>query len=106
DNLGNGDPKDGDMEGGINMGFFWEDPIDSEDQWRVSIRNELAQKNMSVDVTPRRCQKFKLKPGQKAEWSASTGGKGVVTADKRGIITVTNVIIKPEGTTVITIKKK
>jgi hypothetical protein len=26
--LGNGDPKDGDMEGGINLGFDWTDPVD------------------------------------------------------------------------------
>ena len=33
--LGNGDPKDGDLEGGINLGFDWKDVIDEQAKWSV-----------------------------------------------------------------------
>jgi hypothetical protein len=60
---------------------------------------------MTVDVTPRRLQKFKPKPGEKFKWTSSTGGSGTVTADKWGLVTVEKVKIYPGATTKLTIGK-
>ncbi|MCX7591977.1 MAG: hypothetical protein N2255_10165, partial [Kiritimatiellae bacterium] len=79
-NMGNGDPTDGEMEGGINLGFAWENVVDEPEQWSVTISNELARQEATVDVTPRRCQKFKPKPDEPLEWSDSHGTKGMVHA--------------------------
>ena len=62
--LGNGDPKDGDLEGGINLGFDWKDVVDEAGKWSVTLANDLAKDDMTVDVTPRRCQKFKVSAGR------------------------------------------
>src|SRR6185436_14411822 len=80
--MGNGDPKGGDLEGGINLGFDWKDVVDEEGKWSVTISNDLAKEAMTVGVTPRRCQKFKLKPGVEYRWTTSTGASGTVSADK------------------------
>lgn len=63
DRLRNGDPQDGDLIGGINLGFIWRAVDDREDEWSVTIENDLCRAKMTVDVTPRRCQRYKVKAG-------------------------------------------
>ncbi len=116
DNLGNGDPKDGDLGNvdkakgptetfGINLGFIWKDVVDEEGRWAVTLSNDLCKADMTVDVTPRRCQKFKLKPGDKLKWTNSAGGAGDATADQWGLVTVEKVAIKPGAETTLTITR-
>jgi predicted esterase len=102
--LGSGSKDEGDREGGINLGFDWKDVVDEEGRWSVTISNDLAKEAMTVDVTPRRCQKLKLKPGTECKWTASTGASGTVTADKWGLVTVPRVAIKAGTGTVLTIQ--
>ncbi|MBA4066770.1 MAG: hypothetical protein C0501_24300 [Isosphaera sp.] len=101
--LGTGDPKDGDLEGGINLGFKWSDVVDEDAKWSVRLSNELATGDMTVDVTPRRCQKFKARPNAEAKWETSTGDSGKVTADAAGLVTVPRVKLSPGKDTVLTI---
>ena len=98
-------PKDGDSEGGINLGFFWTDPVDTRDEWSVSISNELARAEMTVDVTPRRCQQFLLKKGEKVTWTNSAGGSGSLIADAWGFVTIPRVHIAPGAPTILTIRR-
>jgi len=112
DNLGNGDPKDGDLgvpdfkkSPGINLGFIWKDVADEDGKWSVKLSNDLAKAEMTVDVTPRRCQKFKLKAGDKLKWTNSAGGNGEVVADQWGLVTVEKVKIAPGAESVLTITK-
>lgn len=101
--LGNGDPKDGDLEGGINLGFAWQDVLDEEGRWAVTLSNDLAKDDMTVDVTPRRCQKYKARPGEPFRWTTSSGGAGAVTADEHGLVTVPRVAIQAGKSTNLTI---
>lgn len=103
--MGSGDPKDGDLEGGINLGFDWRDIVDKPDRWSVKLSNELAKEDMTADVTPRRCQQFKPRPGATYRWTSSTGAFGTSTADQHGLVTVTKVIIKPGASTTLIIEK-
>jgi hypothetical protein len=105
DNPGNGDPRDGDMKGGINLGFDWKDVLDEPGRWSAKISNALCKTQMTVDVTPRRCQKFKPEPGEKFKWTSSTGGAGEVTVDKWGLVTVEKVKINPGAATKLTISR-
>ncbi len=89
DDIGPAGPK----EGYINLGFIWTDPVEDANKWESTISNAEAKVDITVDVTPRRCQKFKLKPGEKLKWANSAGGKGTVTADKWGLVTVEKVKI-------------
>jgi hypothetical protein len=102
-NMGSGDPKDGDLEGGINLGFDWKDVVDEQDKWSVALSNELAKDEMTVDVTPRRCQKFKPRPSSQVRWTTATGESGTVVVDKWGLVTVPKVAIKPAKATVLTL---
>src|SRR5262249_13833295 len=102
-NMGNGDPKDGDLEGAINLGFDWKDVLDEEGRWSVTLANDLAKDEMTVDVTPRRCQKFKPRPGEQVRWTTSNGDSGSITVDKWGLVTVPKVGIKAGKTTVLMI---
>ncbi|HOX07461.1 MAG TPA: hypothetical protein PK280_13745 [Planctomycetota bacterium] len=102
---GPGDPKAGDMEGGINLGFIWKDVVDEAGKWSVKLSNDLAKAEMTVDVTPRRCQQFKLKAGDKLKWTNSAGGAGDVAADQWGLVTIEKVKIAPGAETVLTITK-
>ena len=100
---GPGDPKAGDMEGGINLGFSWKNVVDEANRWSVALSNDLCQAEMTVDVTPRRGQKFKPAPGAKFPWTNTAGGNGEVTADAWGLVTVEKVRIKPGAATVLNI---
>jgi hypothetical protein len=102
--MGNGDPKDGDLEGGINLGFDWKDVRDEPALWSAAVSNDLAREPMTADVTPRRCQKFKPKPGDTLRWAASTGESGTVVADRWGLVTVPKVVIRPGEATTLAIQ--
>lgn len=101
-NPGDGDPKSGDLEGGINLGFRWSDVVDEETQWSVKLSNDLSTADMTVDVTPRRCQSFKPRLNA-VRWSTSAGESGSVTADAAGVVTVPRVKLSTGKTTVLTL---
>jgi hypothetical protein len=101
--LGNGSPTDGDLQGGINLGFDWSAVGDQPKQWTATITSSLATATMTVDVTPRRCQKFLLEPGDAVTWTTSTGGSGTLRADAWGLATVPAVAIAPGQGTVVTL---
>jgi hypothetical protein len=102
--LGNGSKEDGDREGGVNLGFDWKEILDEEGKWSVTLSNELVKDSMTVDVTPRRCQKFKPRPGTECKWTTSTGLSGTTTADQWGLVTVPNVVLKARTGTELTIQ--
>jgi len=97
---------DGDTEGGINLGFAWKNVVDEADKWSVVLSNALCKAPMTVDVTPRRCQAFKPKPGAAFTWTNTASGEGAVTADPHGLVTISKVAIKPGEETTLTIQRK
>ena len=102
--MGPGDPKLGAPVGGINLGFDWSDVRDEPGRWSIALGNELAKDRMTVDVTPRRCQAFRPKPGESFRWTDSAGGAGTVTADDWGLVTVPQMAILPGRKTTLTIE--
>ncbi|MEX0718647.1 MAG: hypothetical protein WD066_18785 [Planctomycetaceae bacterium] len=104
--MGNGDKTVGDLVGGINLGFDWSDVVDEKDRWSIKLSNELCTEDMTVDVTPRRCQQFKAKPGDVFRWTNSAGGEGEVTADQWGLVTIEKVKIEPGEATTLVITRK
>jgi hypothetical protein len=102
-NPGSGDPRNGDLEGGINLGFRWDELVDDEGKWSIRLANDLAKADMTVDVTPRRCQKFKPSPGSEVRWSTSSGAKGTVEVDRHGLVTIGKVTLSPGKDATLTI---
>jgi hypothetical protein len=103
--LGTGDPKDGDLEGGINLGFVWRDVVDEERRWSVRLSNDLAKDAMTVDVTPRRCQQFRPRAGSEVSWTTSSGQSGKAVVDAAGLATISRVPLRPGAELVLTIAR-
>jgi hypothetical protein len=102
---GAGDPKEGDLEGGINLGFDWKDVVDEEGGWTATISNSRCSAEMTVDVTPRRCRKFRPKPGDRLNWTSSSGGSGSVSAGPAGLVTIEKLRLKPAEPTTLRITR-
>jgi len=73
--------------------------VDEVDEWSMTVGlfPTAPQPRATVDVTPRRTQKFTLQPGERVAWTnTSLGGpriaqSGEATADKWGLVTLTAV---------------
>jgi hypothetical protein len=98
--------KRADKEGGINLYQRW-DPasiVDEPQTWAVTVWLAASDRqseynaptdSATMDITPRRCQKFKPMPGETFKWVNENGGKeiqsGQVTADNWGLVTLEGV---------------
>ncbi|HRT96394.1 MAG TPA: hypothetical protein P5532_18370, partial [Planctomycetota bacterium] len=95
---GDGDHADAEKGGGINLYQLWEPEtlVDEPARWEItlSLRGDCPYPECTTDLTPRRCQKFRAKPGDVFKWSAASleeGGplqSGTATADRWGLVTV------------------
>jgi pimeloyl-ACP methyl ester carboxylesterase len=102
---GDGDPKAGDLQGQVNAFLAWETEsiVDQPDQWSIVLKVvPRAPKSEAVaDVTPRRLQHFKLRPGDVVMWTNRVGAKtvqsGEIAADQWGLVTVPSVQITRGG---------
>jgi len=128
DNPGDGafDPGgagcDGDPVGMINAYLFWDTAtiVDEPDRWEMTVwlydgdrhgRGKAPADACTVDVTPRRCQKFAAKAGQKFAWTNTSVkdnkpvASGTAEADKWGLVTVPKVVVT-KGKNRITIRRR
>lgn len=105
-NPGNGDKTDGDIVGFLNRGLTWEEPADTPERYEVVVKWALEAESLpvTVDVTPRRLQAFKIEPGQqvKAVNLDRASGQQVqqrtLTADAQGLVTFPGLqITSPAG---------
>jgi len=101
------DSYDGDPSGFANRWLYWETKtiIDRPDAWEmtVSLMRKAPSGECTVNVTPRRCQRFKPRPGRKLIWANTPIGgakaiqSGRVTVDKWGLVTLEKVKVTPKG---------
>lgn len=101
-----GDLKSG-SAGQINAFFRWKNISDAPDRFEMSLflAGNLKTRfpvpaESTADVTLRRCQKFKLKPGERIAW---TFGKtnGICKADENGIVTIPRLKITAEPVSLV-----
>ena len=104
DDPGNGAADSGALEGHVNAYVTWkpESILDEPNRWSVEIGliEESPKASAAVDVTPRRLQRFRLKPGDRVEWVNAVGSapqQGAVVADQWGLITLPQVQITRGG---------
>jgi len=106
------DVFDGDPSGQINLYLYWEtdDLVDSEEAWEMTVGliAKAPKDECTVDVTPRRRQKFKPEPGAKLKWTNKAGGRevqsGEATVDENGLFTLDKVKVT-KGKNRISVKK-
>ena len=92
------DRYDGDPEGQVNLYLYWDtkDIVDQPGRWEMTVGLTPAapKDRCTVNITPRRCQKFHPAPGVKLQWTNTflKDGKevasGTVTVDKWGLVTL------------------
>ena len=94
---GNGNLAMGDIfDTPINSWLTWDDKtiVDAADRWEmtVSLDGAAPLATCTVDLTPRKCQTFKPKPGTTFKWTCKAGdkllGSGSVAADQWGLVTI------------------
>jgi len=101
DKPGNGAQDDGDPKGQVNAYLFWEtdDIVDEAGRWEMTVGliAKAPADTCTVDITPRRCQAFKPKPGDTLKWTSTRAGgepdvqRGEATVDKWGLVTLEKV---------------
>ena len=94
--IGSGDPY-GNFNASLRWGF--DGLTDEPGRFEVTVwlDTNARGETCTVDITPRRCQKFKAKAGDVFKWNSTPtdgGGEtesGQATADKWGCVTLRNV---------------
>jgi hypothetical protein len=102
-NPGNGAPDDGDIIGWINRGMDWKDIEDKPDHYAITI---LADSPVQTDITLRRVQQFKTKPGEKLSVRIGEADPGSIAADANGRITVARISIPAQTGVRVSIKRR
>jgi hypothetical protein len=103
DDPGDRDPSTGSPGGQVNRYITW-DPasiVDEADRWEVTVRiiDGAPRDAATLDVTPRRLQRFKPSRTDRIDWTNTVGGdrtprqSGTITPDQWGLLTVPQVEI-------------
>lgn len=107
DNPGNGDPQDGAPAGQSNLYLYWSGTTvtDEPNRWAMDLVlcADAPKDACAVDVTPRRCQRFKPRPGAKLIWTNTALAErkiiayGEALVDQWGLATVPKVAVSRGG---------
>ncbi len=100
-NPGNGDRQDGDIIGWFNRGLDWKDLVDTPDEYALTVLADYPgiQLPITVDITPRRVQQFKVKSGDKLMVHIGAAPPVEVRVDETGLITIRGVQIADQNGT-------
>ena len=110
DNLGEGDLKSGEPFGQVNGYLVWRSAsiVDEPGLYEITVwlwggdsrgRDPAPRETCTVDLTPRRCRRFKPEPGTRFAWmnldlrSGKAVQTGRVPADEHGLVTVKGLIV-------------
>ena len=112
DNPGDGSPESGAPQGQANAFLTWqpESIVDEPDRWGVviSVVDGAPQSKATVDVTPRRLQKFTLRPGDRVKWTNTGRGSGAqqgeAIADQWGLVTLPDVQVTRPGNRLLVVR--
>ena len=105
DDPGDGTASSGAPQGQANAFLFWRTETIQDEPNRWSVVIALSEKSPKpaavVDVTPRRLQQLKLKPGDRVVWTNSAGNavaqRGEAVADQWGLVTLPQVQVTSDG---------
>ena len=94
-NPGNGAPDNGDIIGWINRGMDWKEIEDAPDRYAITVTADYPglQYPVRTDMTLRRVQQFKTRPGEKLSVTIGDAAPVSITADTTGHITITRLTI-------------
>lgn len=106
--------REGEGEGNTNVRYVWSDLKDSPEGFEVGVTGPPG----TLDLTPRRLSKFRVRPGRKYAWEAvhvevphwarrkkPEPKSGLVTADANGLITLNRLEVATGYKLVVRIKQ-
>jgi dienelactone hydrolase len=98
---GDGDPARGDIIGWMNRGLDWKDVVDTPTLYAITViaAHPEIRYPVTVDLTLRRLQQFKVRAGEVVKLSVGGQPPIPLRVDEKGLITISNVRIESaEGT--------
>ena len=102
---------DGDFEGQINAYLRWKVLMDTPERYeiRLMLSSKAPKNKCTVDMTPRRLQKFQIQSNQKIQWqnmekSGKVIQKGTGIVDSFNLLTLERLEITKAGNTIILTK--
>ncbi|MBI4470965.1 MAG: hypothetical protein HY650_16750 [Acidobacteria bacterium] len=111
DGPGNGDPTNGDLQGGLNRFPRWDTAtiVDTPAHWEMTVRLHAAApaSTATADITPRRLQALDHEPGASYAWenrqqpADAVIQTGAIVADSNGLITLSNVVLSKAGNRIV-----
>lgn len=109
DDPGTGAADAGAPQGQANRYLTWRPDtiVDEPTRWSVeiSIVDRAPRQKATVDVTPRRLQRFRLRAGDRVAWTNVSGRdvvqSGEVVADQWGLITLPQVEVSRGGNRIV-----
>lgn len=99
-NYGDGKPEVGDIVGWLNRGMDWKDIEDAADHYAITLLADYPglEYPVKADVTLRRVQQFRTKPGEKVKAIlGSSAAPVLITADASGHLTIPGVSITSQS---------
>jgi pimeloyl-ACP methyl ester carboxylesterase len=109
------DPYDGGSQGQYNAYLWWQtdDVVDTPDRWEMTVllKDDAPRDSCTVDLTPRRCQRFRPESGTRLTWTNTAAddrrmlGSGEITTDQWELVTLKQLTIL-KGENRIVIKRK
>jgi len=116
------DVYDGDHRGQLNGYLRWktDDVVDEAGRWEMTVyltkkdrrgRGGAPKDECTVNITPRRLQKFTIKEGDKLKWTNTSlvdnkvVQSGTATADKWGLVTLDKVMVSKGKNRVSVVKQ-
>jgi hypothetical protein len=96
--------REGEGSGNYNNGYSWKDIVDRPDGFQLTVTGPAGK----FDLTPRRVNEFKVKPGERVHWEAKalpakngraspSSQQGDVIVDPNGLITVEKLSLTAGG---------
>ena len=106
-NYGTGDPADGDLVGWINRGVDWKDVQDTPAQYAITVQADHPEivYPITVTVSLRRLQQFRIQPGEKLDVRIGQAAPVVLAADGLGLLSIPTVRIADRAGVRITVSK-
>lgn len=90
-NPGSGEKENGDLEGWMNRGLYWDNISDAPQSWTIEVQTKAPVAGATtVDITPRRLQQFKVKKNEQLTVTYN-GSTDSVQADEQGMFTIRQV---------------
>jgi dienelactone hydrolase len=104
---GGGDAEDGDLVGWYNRGLDWKDLHETRDDYSFTVTFACPGVDgpVKVDVTLRRLQRFRLRPGDVLQVRVGDSEASAVWVDSAGVLTIPRITVEAGPGTAVAVTR-